>query len=97
MHTHLGFTRFGKRRLNPIHSSLTSDRSPDAQDKTRLCDIWFVGRCEAQEIVFEVDYKNSLEIVQLPLRTGFTKTARSDPLCPHLSCDVRDVRENKNL
>ena len=39
MYEHLGFTRLGMEILSTIHSTLTSDRSPNALDKTGICYI----------------------------------------------------------
>ena len=63
MYVYLGFTRLGMEIISNIHSTLTSDRSPNALDKTGICDIKIVYRCEAKEteiVLFKLDTKNSL-------------------------------------
>ena len=48
MYVYLGFTRLGIEIISNIHSTLTSDRSPNALDKTGICDIKIVYRYEAK-------------------------------------------------
>ena len=66
MYVYLGFTRLGMEIISNIHSTLTSDRSPNSLDKSGICDIKIVYRYQAKEteiVLFELDTKNSLEIL----------------------------------
>ena len=46
MSVYVDFTRLGLEIIFTIRSALTSDRSQNALDKTGICDIQIVGRCE---------------------------------------------------